>query len=103
MEYSLVEDLILSRKDGRISNLNFYVNSSVTSIYPDYDVDSLNSPEMKYLFTTCNLIKLELDKQIVNSNKVTQLELHIKNKYSLHIDVHELRHVYQVAIYKLAK
>lgn len=103
MNNSLVKDLILSRKDGHIANLDFYINSSVMSIYPDYNVDLLNLPEIQSLFLNCNLIKLELDKQVINLNKVTQLELHIKNKYSLHLDVHELPHAYQVAIYKLTK
>lgn len=103
MDISLVKDLIVSRKDGHIANLNFYVGSSIMSIYPDYSIEELNSQDTQDLFYSCNLIKLDLDKSTVDLNKVTQLELHIKNKYSLNFDVHELIDKYQIAIYKLTK
>lgn len=102
---SLVKDLILSRKDGHIQNLNFFFDTAVKTVYPDYDISVLDFKQTQELFDSCKLVKLEIGKTKTTSQKIAFLELHIKNEYALNCDIIDSVDAdsYLISIYEIAK
>lgn len=74
MNSKLVDDLILCRKSGILSSLTLYLGSSTITIYQDHNDEMLD-------YSSCRLIKFDIDLNLYARAKIDSIILHIINTY----------------------
>lgn len=96
MDINLVIDLIKSRRDGLISELNFKIGQTVADIYPDYYMESLDRKNIRQFFERCNSANIKIFKNKITNIKLDLIKQLLERKHNLivkSLDVGDKYHI----------
>jgi c-di-GMP-binding flagellar brake protein YcgR len=103
MDIDLVKDLIKSRREHLIFHLAFYFGRTSAQIYPDYKMESLDSPDVKQFLTSCSRGEMEILKASTTELKMQELKRLMQIKYNMNVTVTDSPDRYHISLRTMNK